>query len=274
MKVENIQIDWSEIKHRFIDSVRHGKSWGQAKQTALSDLHANPYQIDTWQGGSGAQTLDWLDHGFSAPELQAAAEMIPTSERPRPGWSEEDGDIDVGRLYGGYDEFYFAVGESDTRPGLKVSADVFFAGSVDAGTVRAYGAWLAGLIGALERSGYDLEIDACTPVEQLYDGARGRQNVQIRVKRFGELSDFTEWSALFAPTGLRHLVFTGFGVASEKVGKQQTSFMSMTLDKRQADWAVTYDAAENHLRISVSQRHGGEFPADLMNTYLAECELV
>lgn len=271
---QTIKIDWATVKHRFIDSVRHGKPWAQAQQKRLEGLYIDPYTVDSWVGGSGAQTLRWLDDGYTAPELQAAADAVPTSERSRAGWSEEDGDIDVGRLVGGYDDFYLEVSPSETKPGLKLTADVFFAALVSADTVKAYGAWLAGLIAALESNGYDMEIGLCTPVEQLYDGAKGRQNVEIRVKRAGEMSDFTEWSALFAPTGLRHIVFTAFGVASESIGKKQTSFMSMSLNKRQIDWSVSYDPIENHLHVSVNQQESGKFPADLMNVYLAECGLI
>jgi hypothetical protein len=269
-----IQIEWSDVKRRFIDSVRHGKRWGQAHQRTLRELHANPYAASDWHGGSGAQTLEWLDHGYFAPELQAATEVVPETTRVRAGWSEEDGDIDVGRLYGGYDDFYLEVSPSDTKPGLTLTADVFFAALVHQSTVKAYGAWLAGLISTLETRGYDLEVGLRTPVERLYSGKAKTEPVEITVKRSGELSDFTEWSALFAPTGLRHLVFTAFGVASEKVGRSQTEHMASA--SRKPQWRVTYDATENRLHVSVNQIQGGRdaFPADLMNAQLADCGLI
>jgi hypothetical protein len=274
MSEQTIRIEWADVKRRFIDSVRHGKPWRQAQQDALQRLHDTPYAVNEWEGGSGAQTLDWLDNGFYAPELQAAAQIVPTSERVRAGWSEEDGDIDVGRLYGGYDDFYLEVSPSETKPGLRLTADVFFAASTSPQVVKDYGAWIAGLIASLETAGYDLEVALCTPVSALYDGAKGRQNVQIAVKRPGELSDFTEWSALFSPTGLRHIVFTAFGVASESIGKRQTAHMAMSLTPQQATWGVTYDAAENHLHISVAQRGPRTFPAELLGGMLADCGLI
>jgi hypothetical protein len=248
-----IQIEWSDVKRRFIDSVRHGKRWGQAHQLTLRELHANPYAASDWHGGSGAQTLVWLDHGYFAPELQAATEVVPETTRVRAGWSEEDGDIDVGRLYGGYDDFYLEVSPSDTKPGLTLTADVFFAALVHQSTV---------------------EVGLRTPVERLYSGKAKTEPVEITVKRSGELSDFTEWSALFAPTGLRHLVFTAFGVASEKVGRSQTEHMASA--SRKPQWRVTYDATENRLHVSVNQIQGGRdaFPADLMNAQLADCGLI
>jgi hypothetical protein len=267
-----IAIDWADVKHRYIDSVRHGKRWTQAMQDTLDGLHAAPYQANEWAGGSGADTLGWLDDGYRAPEFADATNVVPTTEKVRVGWSEEDGDVDVGRLYGGYDDFYLATAPASTRPGLRVIVDCFFAALVKPKTVADYGAWVAGLIGRLEAQGYDLEVDLSGRVTQLYEGSKGRQDVEIRVKRSGELSDFTEWSALFAPTGTRHLVFTAFGVASEKVGKRQTSFMCMSLER--SAFGVEYDEVENVLRITAGQRHGGAFPAEVMNEKLNASGLI
>jgi hypothetical protein len=269
--MKTIVIEWSAVKRRFVDSVRHRKPWNQAKQDALL---VDPYAVDDWQGGSLAQTLSWLDDGFYAPELQAAADLIPVSPKVRVGWSEEDGDIDVGRLYGGYDDYMLEVSPSETRPGLRVTADAFFAASVNPSTVKAYGAWVAGLIGSLETGGYDLGVSIGAPVDELYEGKCPRTRVEMTVKRPGEMSDFTEWSAIFAPTGLRHLFFTAFGVAAESVGKQQTSFMCMTLDRKASDWGVSYDPDTNHLHITVNQRDGGKFPAERMNEMLAQSGLI
>lgn len=269
--MKTIQIEWAAVKQRFIDSVRYQKPWNQAKQAALT---ADPYAVDEWQGGSLAQTLAWLDDGYYAPELQAAAELVPTADRPRQRWSEDEGEVDIDRLYAGEDEYMREMLPSDIKPGLSVTVDAFFAASVSPQTVKDYGAWIVGLVSALERNGYDLAVSVGAPVDELYTGKCPRTRVEMSVKRAGEMSDFTSWSALFGPTGLRHLFFTAFGVASEQVGEQQTSFMCMTLDKRASDWGVTYDRDANHLHVTVNQRHSGSFPAALLNGQLAECGLV
>jgi hypothetical protein len=272
--MQEIAIEWSDVKRRMFDSIQDGKPWRQAMQGTLEELHAHPYFVDSWRGGSGAQTLDWLRNGFFAPELQEAAQTAATETKARVGWSEEDGDVDLGRLYGGYDDYMLEVQPSETQPGLRVTADIFFAASVPTECVKAYGAWLAGLIGTLEARGYDLEVGVGAPVDSLYEGKCPRTRVLINVKRSGELSDFTEWSQLFSPTGVRVSLFTAFGVASEKVGKKQTAFMCTSLDRRAATWGVTYDQEANHLHISAEQRHRGEFPVDGMNRMLAESGLI
>jgi hypothetical protein len=267
--VETIAIEWAEIKDRFTDSVRHGKRWDQPFQAKLRKIYADPYTVNDWAGGSGAQALGWLDDGYNAPEFALAAQTVATEYKPRTTWSEEDGDVDLGRMLGGYDDFYLGTAESEARPGLKVTADCFFAASVPAQTVADYGAWVAGVIGSLEARGFDLEISLAARVTEMYVGRQGRTDMEIRVKRPGELSDFTEWSALFSPIGVRWLVFTGFGVAAASVGKQMTSFCSCSLPSER--FGVTYDAETNHLRITAAQRSSGSFPGDAMSDALGSC---
>jgi hypothetical protein len=268
-----VEVEWSDVKHRFIDSVRHGKRWSQAQQRTLRGLYADPYTVDSWVGGSGAQTLDWLDHGYFSDELQATPEM-PVAQRVRVGWSEEDGDIDVGRLYGGYDDFYLEVSPSDSKPGLTIVADVWFSAATNSRVIKAYGAWLCGLIGALESSGYDLTVDLRLPVDQLCGEGRGdgSTDVIVHVKKAGELSDFTEWSAAFSPTALRHLFFTAQGLAADKLGKQQSSFMaSARLSRR---WNVIYREDSNTLDIRAMMHGSSKFPVEHMNEGLQESGLI
>jgi hypothetical protein len=277
-KIETIRLDWADLKSRLVDSLDRGKGWGQAMQSTLQDMHANPYAARDWQGGSGAQTLDWLRNGFFAEELQAAADAVPVTTSVRSGWSEEDGDVDAGRLYGGYDDFYYEVSPSDAKPGLRIEIDMFFAALCEASTLKQYGAWVAGLIGALESNGYDVEVDLILPVRALYNGApaTARQDVAITVKRAGELSDFTEWSACLSPVGTRVLMFTAFGVASQKIGKKQTTHMSMSLPTDERGWDVNFDREANVLRITANQRQSGQlaFPTERMNEQLAACGLI
>ena len=93
---------------------------------------------------------------------------------------------------------------------------------------------MAGLLGRWSPTGYDLEVDMWIPLDGLFQAGAGRlygkrDNVLIRVKRPNEVSDFTEWSALFAPTGYRHLGFCAKLVAGDKIGLVCSSGLGMTL---------------------------------------------
>lgn len=277
MKIETIRIDWSTVKARLLASLVDGKPWRQAKQSQLLEMHHNPGTRSDFYG-QGYEVIDWIQNGFYSDDLKVnVSNRVPVATAAQIGWSEEpSGDIELARLYGGYDDYYYEVAESPVKPGLKIEFDLFFAALVKSGTVAGYGAWLASLIAGLEQAGYDLAIDAVAPIRQLYTGApvRARQDVQITVKRPGELSDFASWSSLLSPSGTRVLLFTAFGVASDQIGKSQTEIMCMSLEPHERGWGVEYDAAANVLRITAGQRESGAFPTERMNDALAASGLL
>ena len=229
-----------------------------------------------WYGGSYGTTCDNLRNGFRAPEFEHSAEYVPLATKKRPTWHDEpEGDLDIGRLYGGYDTAYLVPAEQEKKPGIRVMIEFAFACGVPNKVIEQYGAWVAGLLGALESTGYDLMVDMWIPLDGLfknddgmddYDG--GRDNVLVRVKRSNEVSDFTEWSALFAPTGYRHLGFCAKMVAGDKIGKVCSDGLGSTLAG--FTWGLDYDKDNSILKIRVDQRgyglYGGDaFPTERLN---------
>lgn len=277
MATETVDLTWSDLKQRLMLSLDEGKPWGQAMQGTLRQMYAKPYAFDSFRNCSGADLLGWLRDGFYAPELAASAETR-IEVKPRPIWSEDDGDVDLGRLYGGFDDFYYAMGEREGKPGMTLRIDLFFAALVQPSTIKDYGAFLAGLIGGLEAQGIDLQIELVLPIRKLYTAAseRARQDVRILVKSLGELSDFTEWSACFSPASTRVLMFTAFGVASDKIGRKQTDHMATSLEPTERRWGIDYDADANVLTITASQRASGEHacPVDRLTADLKEAGLL
>ena len=84
-----------------------------------------------WTGGSYGNTLDNLRNGYRAPEFIHSAAYVPMSPRKRPTWNEEpEGDLDIGRLYGGYDTAYLVPSEQEKKPGLRVMIEFAFAAGV------------------------------------------------------------------------------------------------------------------------------------------------
>jgi len=230
----------------------------------------------SWTGGSYGDTLDNLRNGYGAEEFIHSAAYVPMSPRKRPTWHEEpEGDLDISRLYGGYDDAYLVHAEQHKKPGIRVMIEFAFAAGVPNKVIEQYGAWVAGLLGALEASGYDLMVDMWIPLDGLFQNDEGeddyygiRDNVLIRVKRSNEVSDFTEWSALFAPTGYRHIGFCAKMVAGDKIGKVCSEGLGMTL--RGFTWDLEYDKDESILKIRADQRgsrnFGGDpFPKDRLN---------
>jgi hypothetical protein len=294
-KVRNVVIDWSDIKDRYIRGVEKGEKW--RSQPSMNNKfvrwHANPYGKDgdedydylrgryddkKWEGGTPADTLKWLREGFHAPEFAHSAERVPTTPKFRNVWNEEEGDPDPGRLIGGYDSFFQGPQKRLSKPGLRVQIEFAFAWTVSSKTIQEYGAWCAGFLGSLESSGFDIVVDMWIPLDGLFqeDGYydNHRTNVLVRVKRPNEISDFTEWSALFGPTGYRQLGFTAKAVAAEKCGKTISSSFGMTIGGK--TWGLKYDPDGALVTITCNQRaSGGErFPNDTLNKLAREAGLI
>lgn len=279
-KSRNIVIDWSDVKDRFLASVEKGENWASqpTMNSKLRAYHRDPYANgDGWDGGTAADTLKYLREGFHAPEFAHAAEYVPTADKMRNTWNMEEGDVDIFRLAAGRDDFYLGPQKRLSKPGLRIQIEFAFAWSVSSKTIQEYGAWCAGFIGALESEGYDLVVDMWIPLDDLFEGDGGydyekgkygescRSNVLIRVKRPNELSDFTEWSSLFGPTGYRQLGFTAKCVAGDKIGKKAVSTLGCTIGGK--TWGVVYDKDEALVQITCNQRAGGreKLPTAAMN---------
>jgi hypothetical protein len=97
--------------------------------------------------------------------------------------------------------------------------------------------------------------------------------VLIRVKQENEQSNFTDWSALFGPTGYRHLGFLAKCLAGQQIGKRVTpSFGKCHHD---TDWGVNYDREFQTVTIRVNQIGGSKnLPVDKLNEEAIEAGLI
>lgn len=205
-----------------------------------------------WEGARPNDTLDWMEHGFRAKQFAHSAEYVPKHDKKRVFWNEEDGEVDIGRLYGGFDDFFLDSQIRPSRPGMRLQIEYSFACSTSPHVVAQYGAWCAGFIRSLELTGYDLVVDMWIHLDNLYQGDCGkRTSVLVRVKRENEISNFTEWSALFAPSGYRHLGFTAKCVAGDKIGKTASGSLGTCI--YDDGWNVKYDRQRSTVLINANQ---------------------
>lgn len=274
-KERHIVLDWSEVKHKFIDGVEKGEPWPTQPQMGdrFAQMHKSPYQKNSWEGGSGADTLGWLREGFKAKEFAHAAEYVQTGVRRRPTYDMYEGEPDAGRLLSGADEIFFTSAKRVSKPGIRVMIEFCFAAGVNNDTIKKYGAFCAGLMNALEVSGFDLTVDLWIPLDNLMSDDRGtRTNVMMRVKRENELSDFTEWSAIFAPTGFRQLGFTALCMAADKIGKRTSYGLGNTIGGK--TWDIDYDPDNSLLKITVDQRGYGTFDPKVLTQKAIKAKLI
>jgi hypothetical protein len=271
----NVIIDWSSVKQQVLKCLDKGERWDkQPMGEKLQMMHRNPYEKDTWQGGGGADTLKVLREGFSAPEFAHSAEYVPTAIKRRNYWNDQEGDVDAGRLLAGNDDFFLGSQKRLSKPGLRVQIEFAFAWTVSSKTLQEYGAWVAGFLGSLESSGFDLVVDMWIPMNDIFQGIHGRSNILIRVKQPNEISDFTEWSALFGPTGFRVLGFSAMCVAGDKIGKRVHSYFGMTLGDK--TWNCEYLPDEALVSINVNQRAGPSeaFPREKLTEQAIAAKLI
>lgn len=255
----NLVLQWTDVKQKVLGIIGENKPWGDGPNhrhshylNRLRGLAKDPYTKNTWEGGSGAQTLDWLRNGYRAKEFLHSAAYVPMGKKPRPKWGDEDGEVDPGRLMGGFDDFMLDRADVEKKPGLRVMIEFGFSAGLKAQVIRDYGAWVAGLLGALEATGYDLTVDIWVNLNNLYGGDLNvRTNLLIRVKNQNEVMDFTDWSALFAPTGYRHIIFTAKLMGGDKIGKLATSGLGSCVGGK--TWGLSYDKESSTLKITVDQ---------------------
>jgi hypothetical protein len=224
-------LDWLEVRDKFL-ALAGGQKW--SSQPAAHTVVNENRDL----GGTIAETCDWIRNGYHVPGLQIGDIDYAPRRRKRASWSEDDGDIDVGRLHAGADAFYLTRAEKLARPGLAVEVGLSFFGGVRPEILTAYGRWLASVISSLEADGYDLEVALFNRCDEVFRGRNAAQTVRMIVKRPNEVSDFTSWSAMFSPSGLRRLMWTAKCLAADRCGCECSPSFGVP---RHNGWSVNLD---------------------------------
>lgn len=257
MILHTIDVDFFEVKSDFRDIVREGKDfsrYGSSCHTSrLSNFASNPDASDSWEGGSASDTVRWMDEGYKAPEFKNAGRLVNDSKKRRRTYRDDDGYLNLDRLYAGEEKFLERKEKRNVKPGMTIRVQYAFACAVNAEDIRKYGAFVAGLCGALEKQGIDLEVTVDSMLDGLYREKRGvRSTVRCLVKKRGQKSRFHSWSCLFSPTGYRHIMFHAYHVAGAKENLHCVPSLGTTLAGQK--WGVEYDRENNEVTITCNQR--------------------
>lgn len=305
-------VKWGEVKKQVLDVLRRNQQWTSQPTNywQLANIQRNMAGKQNWVGNyideqgehktaTGFDIMNWVDHGFYSSAFRNLAARNPVGLQHRATWNEEEGDIEISRLYGGWDDYMLGPVRQPGKPGIRIQFEYAFACGVPNETIAGYGVWLMKLITGMEQQGFDLAVDAWICLDGLFRGDEGgyqkrrrgrgwqylgeypripqiRSNVLIRVKSVGEASDATEWSVLFSPAGYRVCGFAAKGVAGDKIGKQTTSGLGTTIGGK--DWALTYDKEKGLVTVFCNQQagygYGKAFPAETLTKQAVEAGLI
>lgn len=270
-----IDVDFFDVKSNLATIVKGGTvpaEFGSTGHTSrLQSARIDPSRESAWEGGSYADTDRYMTDGYKAPEFRSSAKYVRSSAKKRRTYRDDDGNLNLDRLYAGEEKFFEKREKKNVKPGITVNVEYAFAAMVNHEDVRKYGAFVAGLVAAIEKQGYDLEVNVDSLLDNLMVGDRNvRTTVRCNVKKRGQKSRFHSWSCLFAPTGYRHIMFHAYHVAGAKIGKTPVSSLGMTIGGRA--WGVEYDRKENTVTIRCDQRNS--INLDKLNADAKACGLI
>jgi hypothetical protein len=113
-----------------------------------------------------------------------------------------------------------------------------------------------------------MEVDVCFKVKGYTSTSKNVYTIPtIKVKKENEISDFTGWSALFAPTGFRMVGFFAMGLTAEKLGEQTTS--GLGVPENRGDFEATWDEDERTLYLDTPNTPR-RFDAEAMTNKIKE----
>jgi hypothetical protein len=259
--------DWAEVKKEFLDSMA-GKSTLLTTQPAHGGTIArlkSGSRLDFY-GASGDQAVEWVRNGFFSEDFAHEGEWNDERDRRRINFAEE-GELDLPLAWSGHDYPYLAWEERKQKPGMQVDVELAFLASTPVKTITEYGAWVASVLARLETDGYDLAVNVLSPSESgVFNRAR-QTEAKIIVKREGEASDFTEWSALFAPGAFRWLCFTTRAMCCQKWGTRLSDGYGHSYN---SGWGVEFDETTRTLTFR-RPANAPTFPREMMEQALLDC---
>ena len=170
-----VVVDWPDVKRAYLAAIEDGKTIPNQKEmnNKIKGWHKYPTASNSWEGGSPADTCNYLRNGYHAETFAHSAEYAAISVRNRFAYNEEEGEIDIDRVLDGQDAIYLNREERESRPGLRLMIEFAFVHDMPAKVISQYGAWVASLIQSLEATGYDLVVDVWINLNSLFKGDGG-----------------------------------------------------------------------------------------------------
>lgn len=210
------------------------------------------------------QMREWLTDGYKV----AGQALTGKNTRPRRRlrFSEDDGELQMERVYAGDDAIYLERKPRKRQRGISLKIEVGFRANVTGETLNAYAIWLGKLITGLEGGGFQTQIDIVSRSTNLKrSNPNQRVDIQMRVKRFGQRGSLRSWSALLSPGGHRHLIFCARILGCHKVGFGCNPGFGGSVHY---GWDLKWDPTSRTLTVCCNSM-AANFPAAEMDAKLA-----
>ena len=257
-------IEYAELRKVFTEFCKDRYSVYKGSNSAADSLYSG-WQTSHWVGISIAEMQDFIDHGYRVAGLDQVSGLIPTKPRRKLVYAEEGDELMIDLALNGEDNPFQTWEKRSRKPGLVVEIHATFSAVQDAKLINAYQRWIARALQTLDENGVDMEIQMVTRT----DGAGNDYGViresKVRVRKAGEASDFSNWSAMFSPGGYRMLGILGSALQVISEGKTVSTGHGRPLDY--GSFTVDYDGERNVMVIG--NKNGGEFPESEMTDKLA-----
>lgn len=206
-------------------------------ERAWSDRHFAGCTIQEMQ--------NWIDNGYHVAGLEGISSLIPGKPRRKIRYSDEGDELLVDLAWSGSDEPFMEWEKRVSKPGLSVEIHSTFDSMFPASTIAAFQRWIARALQTLDENGVDMEVSIVERIS--YPMIPLETETLVRVRRAGEASDFSNWSAMFSPGGYRMLGILASGKHCDALGK--TIPQGHGESRTYGAWTVAYDESTNRIVI-------------------------
>lgn len=261
MKVADrtVTFDFNEIVSAFADwQIDPAKVITHSENLRAARSHSDGLMRGAWHGCSLHEMNEWISSGYHVPGLSEVSSLIPTKPRRKLVFGEEGDELLLELAYAGSDEPYVSWEKRSAKPGLSIEIGMVFNAAIPAETISQYQRWIARMLQTFDENHVDMEVVLSIGENGADSYQKNRiTDTRIRVKKAGEASDFSAWSAMFSPGGFRMLGIMAIGlhVDREHLGTLSSGY---GMPVPHGDWDVLYDEERNVLKIG--EANWGSFP--------------
>jgi hypothetical protein len=213
---------------------------------------------EEWSGSSIPEMADFIANGYRVAGLEGVTSLMPGKPRRKIRYAEEGDELLLELAWSGADTPFMDWEKRVTKPGLSVEIHMTFSAGFPAKTIVQYQRWIARALQTLDENGVDMEVVIVSPLNNLCsDDPSLKTKTRIRVRKAGEASDFSNWSAMFSPGGFRQLVIMSTGIHADRIGKVVGAGYGSP--QAYGSWEVAYDE-ERALIVIGNDNYNRDFP--------------